>query len=252
MMTDLHSHILPGIDDGSKSTEMSLELLWREYKDNVTQIAFTPHFNFERQRMQDFLQKRNSIAEDLKKELKRAGLTQRIKLGAEVFYSSQLAETDVRPLCLTGTDLLLIEFLPAYYPREAPDVLYQLTRQGIVPLIAHVERYAFVQSDPNILCDLIEAGVYTQMNATSLVMHKRHRKLLLQMVHHNMIHVLGTDTHSPLKRPPKLGDAMELVRKKYGEKTVRQLIKNADDLFNGVCPERPDPQPMRQIFGHWI
>ena len=251
-MTDLHSHILPGIDDGSKSINMSIELLRREYEDDVTQIALTPHFNFERQGMQEFLQKRNDAARELGVEFKKTGLAQWMKLGAEVFYSSQLAETDVHPLCLTGTNLLLVEFPPAYYPREAPDVLYQLTRQGIVPLMAHVERYAFVRSDPNLLCDLIEAGVYTQMNATSLVMHKHHQKFFLRMIKHDLIHVLSTDTHSTSKRPPKLGDAMALVNKKCGEKTARQLTKMAGSLFKGDCPDRPDPQPMRQIFGKWM
>ena len=251
-MTDLHSHILPGIDDGAKNVKMSLELLRRQYEDDVTQIALTPHFNFEKQNIQEFLKKRNEAAKELGLAFRQTGLMQWMKLGAEVFYSSQLAETDVQPLCLTGTSLLLIEFPPAYYPREATDVLYQLTRRGIVPLIAHVERYAFVRSDPNILCDLIEAGVYTQMNATSLVMHKKHQKLFLRMIRHGMIHVLGTDTHSPSKRPPKLGDAVALVNRKCGEQISRMLTKNAGALFKGEQPDRPDPQPMRQILGHWM
>lgn len=168
--------------------------------------------------MQEFLQRRNGAARELGLAFQKTDLAQQMKLGAEVFYSSQLAEIDMRPLCLTGTSLLLIEFPPAYYPQEAPDVLYQLTRQGIVPLIAHVERYAFVRSNPNLLCDLIEAGAYTQMNATSLVLHKKHQNLLLSMIRHGMIHVLATDAHSIKKRPPMLGEAMVLVTEKCGEK----------------------------------
>ena len=251
-MTDLHSHILPGVDDGSKSVEMSLDLLRRQYEDKVTQIALTPHFNFEKQSMREFLQKRNNAARGLGLVFQKSGLAQQMKLGAEVFYSSQLAETDVKPLCLTGTQLLLIEFHPAYYPTEAADVLYQLTRQGIVPLIAHVERYAFIRKDPNLLCDLIEAGAYTQMNATSLVMHKKHQKVLLRMIRHGMIDVLATDTHSPAKRPPKLGSAMLLVKEKCGEQTAQQMMKNANMLFKGEQLDRLNPQPMRQILGHWI
>lgn len=251
-MTDLHSHILPGVDDGSKNVEMSLELLRREYADKVTQIALTPHFNFERQGMREFLQRRNGAARELGFAFQSAGFAQHMKLGAEVFYSSQLAETDMRQLCLTGTSLLLIEFPPGYYPQEVPDVLYQLTRQGIVPLIAHVERYAFVRSNPNLLCDLIEAGAYTQMNATSLVLHKKHQNLLLRMIRHGMIHVLATDTHSVKKRPPMLGQAMALVTEKCGEKTARRMIKTAGALFKGTQPSLSDPQPMRQVLGHWL
>lgn len=251
-MTDLHSHILPGIDDGAKNVEMSLELLRLEYANQVTQIALTPHFNFERHGVPEFLQRRSGAARELGIAFQKAGFAQQMKLGAEVFYSSQLSETDMRPLCLTGTSLLLIEFPPAYYPREAPDVLYQLTRQGIVPLIAHVERYAFVRSNPNLLCDLIEAGAYTQMNATSLVLHKKHQNLMVRMIRNGMIHVLATDTHSVTKRPPMMGEAMALVREKCGEKIARRMIKNAEDLFKAVIPNHVQPQPMRQVLGHWL
>ena len=87
------------MDDGSKDVEMSLELLRREYADKVTQIALTPHFNFERQGMQEFLQRRNGAARELGLAFQKTYLAQQMKLGAEVFYSSQLAETDMRPLC---------------------------------------------------------------------------------------------------------------------------------------------------------
>lgn len=251
-MTDLHSHILPGVDDGAKDVAMSLELLRREYKDQVTQIALTPHFNFERQGIKAFLRNRNNAARRLGAAFQAAGLGQRMKLGAEVFYSSQIAETDMRPLCLTGTSLLLVEFPPAYYPQGAADVLYQLIRQGIVPLIAHVERYAFVRSNPNLLCELIDAGAYTQMNAGSLVMHQKSRKLFLRMIRHGMIHVLATDAHSVKKRPPMLGEAMALVTEKCGEKVAHRMARNAAALFKGARPTLPQPQPMRQVFGHWV
>ena len=159
-----------------------------------------------------------------------------MKLGAEIFYSAQLAEVDPQPLCLTGTNLLLIEFPPAYHPRGAEDVLYQLTRRGFVPLIAHVERYAFVRENPNILCDFIEAGAYTQINASSLVMHKKQQKMLLHMIQRGLIHVLATDTHSLEKRPPKYRAAMELIEKKCGKDIARTLTRNANLLFAGASP----------------
>ncbi|WP_367924242.1 tyrosine-protein phosphatase [uncultured Ruthenibacterium sp.] len=251
-MTDLHSHILPGIDDGAKDLQISLELLRKQYADRVTQIALTPHFNFERQTLEEFLKVRNRAAQELGRAFRMSGIPQRMKLGAEVFYSSEILQTDMRALCLTGTSLLLIEFPPAYYPQEAADVLYQLTRRGIVPLIAHVERYAFVRSNPNLLCDLIEAGAYTQMNATSLMLHRKYQKLYLRMIQHGMIHVVGTDTHSPSKRPPMLADAMKLVEEKCGQQMARRMIENGAVLFDGKEPEYLEPRAMRQILGQWI
>lgn len=247
-MTDLHTHILPGIDDGARTVQISLNLLQSEQRQGVAQIALTPHFNIEKQSVKEFLHGRNAAARQLGAAFRNSSLSQHLKLGAEIFYSSELATIDLRPLCLTGTNLLLIEFPPAYYPREAEDVLYQLTRRGFVPLIAHVERYAFVRENPNILCDLIEAGAYTQVNATSLVLHKRHQKLILQMIRHGMIHVLATDTHSLEKRPPKYRAALDLITKKCGTDAARALTRNANLLFAGASPMVGEPEMMRHFL----
>ena len=124
-MTDLHTHILPGIDDGKKNVQTSLALLRSEYAQGVEQIEMTPHFNFENQTIKEFLQRRNAAARQLWLPFRNAELPQYMKLGAEIFYSAQLAEVDPQPLCLTGTNLLLIEYPAASHPRGAEDVLYQ-------------------------------------------------------------------------------------------------------------------------------
>lgn len=251
-MTDLHSHILPGMDDGAQSTEDALSLLRTECLQGVSQIALTPHFRVDKESVQDFLNRRQNAFERLKEALDGQKLPVTLKLGAEVFYSASLAQMDgVDALCLEGTNMLLIEFAPGYYPREAADTLYQLTRQGILPLIAHVERYAFVRSDPNLLAEWIDAGACTQMNATSLVMHTKQRKLLLSMLRHSLIHVLSTDTHSSAKRPPMLDRAMDLVEQHCGRDAALALQSRADDLFKGEVPQLPDPTPMKHFLGRW-
>ena len=250
-MTDLHTHILPGIDDGSKNVQTSLALLRSEYAQGVERIALTPHFNFENYTIKEFLQSRNAAARQLWLPFRNAELPQYMKLGAEIFYSAQLAEVDPQPLCLTGTNLLLIEFPSAYHPRGAEDVLYQLTRRGFVPLIAHVERYAFVRENPNILCDFIEAGAYTQINASSLVIHKKQQKMLLHMIQRGLIHVLATDTHSLEKRPPKYRAAMELIEKKCGKDIARTLTRNANLLFAGASPIVSEPEEMTRFLSSW-
>ena len=251
-MTDLHTHILPGMDDGAQSPEDSLSLLRSQCLQNVSQIALTPHFRVDRESVQDFLKRRQSASERLKEAMDGQHLPVTVKPGAEVFYSSSLVRLDdIGALCLEGTPVLLIEFSPGLYPREATDSLYQLTRQGILPLIAHVERYAFVRNDPNLLCEWIDIGACTQMNATSLTAHPKWQKLLLKMIRHNLIHVLGSDTHSTSKRPPMLGKAMELVEQFCGIEVTQRLQEQADTLFQGVAPQVSDPVPMRKILGRW-
>lgn len=251
-MTDLHTHILPGMDDGAQSPEDSLSLLRMECLQGVSQVALTPHFRVDKESVQEFLKRRQNAAERLREALDGQELPVTLKLGAEVFYSTSLAQMDdVDTLCLEGTNVLLVEFSPGLYPRDAADTLYQLTRQGILPLIAHVERYAFVRNDPNLLSEWIEAGACTQMNATSLVMHAKQRKLLFPMLRHNLIHVLSTDTHSMAKRPPMLDKAMELVNQHCGQNIAQTLQHQADTLFQGEMPRLPDPVPMKKLLGLW-
>ena len=127
-----------------------------------------------------------------------------------------------------------------------------MTRQGFIPLIAHVERYAFVRENPNLLCDWIEAGVCTQMNASGLLARTKQRRLLVRMIRHGMIHTLATDVHSPARRPPRLRQALDLVRRTCGEETVGRLLDSADALFQGAVPDVPEPRLMRCILGKWM
>ena len=144
-MTDLHCHILPGIDDGAKDTAVSLELLRREYEDGVRNIAFTSHFNSERTTVEAFTAKRQAAFEQLTAALEGQPMQFDFKLGAEVFFSPGLCELDTRALCMGDTAYLLLEFPTTHKPHFIRQTLYQLQQQGIVPLIAHIERYPEVR-----------------------------------------------------------------------------------------------------------
>lgn len=159
-----------------------------------------------------------------------------LKKGAEVFFSPSLLETDPRPLCLEGTGLMLVELPVTYRPQWTVDVLYQLGAMGITPLIAHVERYPYVMENPSLLVDWIEAGAYTHVNASSLVLHKRRKVQILKMIRHGLVHFVCTDAHSPDKRPPLLGEAMELIQSRCGEQKARQMGEIALGLWSGEQP----------------
>lgn len=168
-MTDLHCHILPGIDDGAKDTAVSLELLRREYEDGVRNIAFTSHFNSERTTVEAFTAKRQAAFEQLTAALEGQPMQFDFKLGAEVFFSPGLCELDTRALCMGDTAYLLLEFPTTHKPHFIRQTLYQLQQQGIVPLIAHIERYPYVLEDPTLLYDWVAAGAYAQINAGALL-----------------------------------------------------------------------------------
>ena len=115
-MTDLHCHILPGMDDGAKDTAVSLELLRREYEDGVRNIAFTSHFNSERTTVEAFTVKRQTAFEQLTAALEGQPMQFDFKLGAEVFFSPGLCELDTRALCMGDTAYLLLEFPTTHKP----------------------------------------------------------------------------------------------------------------------------------------
>lgn len=154
-MTDLHCHILPGMDDGAKDTAVSLELLHREYEDGVRNIAFTSHFNSERTTVDAFTAKRQAAFEQLTAALEGQPMQFDFKLGAEVFFSPGLCELDTRALCMGDTAYLLLEFPTTHKPHFIRQTLYNLQQQGIVPLIAHIERYPYVLEDPTLLYDWV-------------------------------------------------------------------------------------------------
>ena len=215
-MTDLHCHILPGMDDGAKDTAVSLELLHREYEDGVRNIAFTSHFNSERTTVEAFTAKRQAAFEQLTAALEGQPMQFDFKLGAEVFFSPGLCELDTRALCMGDTAYLLLEFPTTHKPHFIRQTLYNLQQQGIVPLIAHIERYPYVLEDPTLLYDWVAAGAYAQINAGALLEPKLCKKLC-KFIQWGLVHVISTDTHSPDKRPPRMAQGVQQLEKLLGK-----------------------------------
>lgn len=230
-MTDLHCHILPGIDDGAKNEQISLELLRKEYEDGVRNIALTSHFNSERTDLESFLAKRQAAFERMTAALEGQGMEFQFKLGAEVFFSPKLSELDARELCMGDTSYLLLEFPTTHKPHFIRQTLYNLQQKGIIPLIAHVERYPYVMSDPTLLYDWVAAGAYAQINAGAVLEDAKICKQLCKFISWNLVHVLSTDTHSMDKRPPRMAQALQQLEKSLGAETVERLVRNGDELF---------------------
>lgn len=247
-MTDLHTHILPGIDDGSKNVEMSLELLNLEKENEIHAIACTPHFDFERQDLQEFIQNRFEAAKRLAQAFQKRKCEFHLKFGAEVRISPSILENETAPLCYQNTKIMLLEMPTRYRPQWDCDVIYQLTLAGVTPLIAHIERYPYLQENPSMVLDWFDAGAFFQVNATSIVDAPRLRKLIYQLADHNLVHVVASDTHSPDKRPPKLAKAMKMLSDKFGSNFVDTLKSNADSFFAGEVPEVYEPLPIKKGF----
>ncbi len=213
-MTDFHSHILPSIDDGSQSVQESIDLLKEEKKQGVSLVAATPHFNLrENSSVEEFLQKREKAYKNLKKEL--TGDLPKILLGAEVEYFYGISGLEnLKLLCLQNTELLLLEMpFEPWSKMVVNEVKVLAKRTGIIPVLAHIDRYLRFQS-ADTLKQLLMSGVIFQANAEAFLGFFT-RGRMLKMLEHRQIGFLGSDCHNMKFRPPRLGQAVELISKKH-------------------------------------
>ncbi|MCM1297009.1 MAG: hypothetical protein NC311_15835 [Muribaculaceae bacterium] len=223
-MIDIHSHILPNMDDGSRGVEESLALLRLSAAQGIACVAATPHFYAEDNSPAEFLKRRAASAAKLRAHWE-PGLP-RLLLGAEVCCfegMSRVSELDA--LRIEGTELLLLEmpFRP-WTDRLVREVLAIQDRSGVTVVLAHVERYLPGQTDAwDILTD---AGVLTQCNANFFLRWRTRRKAM-RLLNQGRIHFLGSDCHNMAARPPRLGNALEAIGAGAGE----MLEENIREFF---------------------
>lgn len=240
-MTDLHCHILPNIDDGAKDVSISLRLLEKEYADGVRNIAFTSHFNSEWTTPDAFLQKRAAAYETLTAALPTGpeAMQFRFKLGCEVYFSPKLCELDAKALCIGDTSYMLVEFPTTHKPHFIRQTFALLQEQGVLPLIAHIERYPYVLEDPTLLYNWVAAGAYVQINAGALLDSPKLRRTLCKFISWQLVHVISTDTHSLDKRPPRMAEAAAVLEKELGRETASKLpsiiIKRTETQTSRLC-----------------
>lgn len=208
-MIDIHTHLLPQMDDGSKSLMESLAMLRALADQGVSRVAATPHFYPGETSREEFLARRGAAAARLEE-----GLTPelpRIMLGAEVYYFEGIARAEAaEELRIQGTELLLVEMpFRAWTARMVDEVLDLNARRGMRVLLAHIERYLRFQK-PEVWDVLEEAGVLFQSNASFFLDWKTRRKAL-RMLKAGRIHLLGSDCHNMTTRPPRLGEALAAV-----------------------------------------
>lgn len=250
-MTDLHCHILPGIDDGSKNIETSLALLRQQQTQGITQLAFTPHFRCDAT-VDAFLQKRYRSLCALHQAARGKGFSFKVKLGAEAYFSPALIDLNLAPICLQGTKNLLIELPVLYNSSFTMEVLYEIQLQGITPIIAHVERYSYALEDMNFLVQLVNAGCILQTNAASIVRKDAMSKTVLKLIQWNLIHIVASDTHSVRRRPSQMRAAAQIITEKLGAETWDKLDNNASDIFTGKEFAAQEIHCPRKIFGKWV
>ena len=230
-LIDLHTHILPGIDDGSRSVEMSLKLLQMERRQKAGTVVFTPHFYPWRDQPEHFFEKRERAWAKLQAELpEERPLLHR---GAEFALFDGISHTrEVLDFKITGTDLLLVEMPFVRWTNHTVDEILRLNEiPHLQVVLAHVDRY-FKLSSKDLLERLMDEGVIFQFNAEAFFSWSSRRKVM-KLIREVDGFFLGSDCHNLTSRPPRIGDAMKLLREKGGREALQKLKETEDYFFQG-------------------
>lgn len=232
-MVDIHSHILPGVDDGAKSWETAVEMVRLAYADGTRHMAATPHANA------NYGYDRASAEEMLAELKKRCEVAMEFSLGCDLHFSIENVEAALeRPeqYCIGGSEYMLVEFSDFAISRFAGHALLRLLRGGTVPIITHPERNPILQQQPEDIVGFAEYGCLVQVTANSLTgfWGERARKTAAWLLDRECVHVIASDAHDLDRRPPILSKARDWLTRRYSAALSQALCHdNPNAIVSG-------------------
>lgn len=244
MIIDLHSHLLPGVDDGAKTLEKSLELARIGEEEGVKHLVLTPHH-----RNGVFVNHKKDVleaAELLQAEYERHNLSMKVYPSQEIRLTEMFFEdfyaNNLLPLDAEGR-YYLIEFPTASVPSFTKSSFEELIQMGCIPIIAHPERNQVLQKDFQLMYELIEMGALAQITSSSYSGYygEELQNISREMIKANLVHIIASDVHHLDFRPFNMKVAFDLLTKDFGEETTRHFKENARHIFNGDHISRRKP-----------
>ena len=224
-MIDMHSHILPNIDDGARSIEETYELIKEAKSVGFEAIVSTSHY------MEGYYETDNKEREiwvnAIYQSLQEKNLDIKLYLGNEIYISENLIKIleEGKASTINDTSYVLFEMPLNVEPMNLYDIVYEMLQYKIVPILAHPERYTFVQQDPELIYELIQKGVLMQANYGSIIGQYGAKAQLIvkKFLENNMIHFLGSDVHRPNTIYPRIPQALEVLEDLIGREKLNEL-----------------------------
>ena len=230
-LTETHCHIIPNIDDGANSVEMSLKMIETLENYGAKTIILTPHYYSDSISYTDFVKKRNDAFEVLKENYKGD-----VKLiaAAEVYVSDYLLHNDnLDGIKIANGNYALLEhsFSDSFSSKTFERLENLYYDFSVVPVLAHIERYNSLMSDFSKIEELIVMGCMTQVNISSFADFPRHaRKKILKLVDKGLVNLIGSDCHNMSGRAPVYEDGIKVILKHFGQSAVDEFMKNAEKI----------------------
>lgn len=244
-LTDLHTHILPSIDDGASDVTEALKLLKMQKESGVDRIALTPHFDPQKQELDEFLDKRDFSFKLLTENYDAATMPE-LRLGAEVMYSPDILGLDLNKLTLGGGDYLLLELDDLACPPHLSSIISELTMIGITPVLAHVERCIYFRKSPKLLYELTLKGAVAHVTAETIAA-AYDNGFCKALLNKGYIHFAASDTHDSKKRPPNLAKSLEPL----SSELTASLEDSARCVWNNMPLYPFEYQKIVKIFGKY-
>lgn len=250
VVIDIHSHIFPGVDDGSFDMDESIKMAELAYSGGTQVIVATPHFDpsdpYAKSFLSDHYMKRELA--DLKRRLSEKNIPIVIACGMEVLCTEDTmdAALNKRLLTLNNTSYLLVEFLFDSDPGYIRHMLKSISGLGIIPVMAHPERYFCVQNDPQMIYDWVRSGCIMQCNRGSILggLGMAERDTVMALLDHDLVHCIASDAHGFDSRRPYMKDVYDLILERYGADFAKRLFfDNPGKILMNMEPSLSFPRP---------
>ncbi|MBO5478813.1 MAG: hypothetical protein J6A04_03755 [Clostridia bacterium] len=251
-MIDIHSHIIPKIDDGSRSFEESYKMFEQAEKAGFTDIIATSHY-VEKHYEVDVV-KRHAVIEAMNKVIQEKGLNIKIHAGSEIYVTPNIVELiqEKKASTLANSKYVLFELPMNNMINYLDEVVFKIKGSGLIPVIAHPERYSYVQKNPNFVGELIRNGVLFQSNFASISGYygKTAKKTLIKLLKADMIHFLASDSHNSEKYDKIAENIQELEKIISKEKIEKLTLINPKHILENTQIQIEEPKVIKRGLFH--
>ncbi len=256
-MIDTHTHILPAIDDGADDLEVALDMARMAVADGVHHMIATPHnADWEEKEQREGMFER---LHSLQAAVEDANIGLNLYLGSEIHITPDVVQRIKlgQMLTLNGSRYILLELPFFAFPPYLDQVLFELALEGIMPILAHAERYSAVQEKIELIFPLVERGLLVQITSGSLggTFGSQARQTAIALLQRKLAHIIASDAHNIDHRPPLLSEAVTIAAEYVGRDQAERMVTEIprailDNVPIAVPPPLP-PQRRRKWFGRW-